>query len=52
MAFVTIVLVSLYIGMSADPLLAAGVVFVSVVFNFYPTMLQRYNRSRLLAVRK
>jgi hypothetical protein len=46
-AFVTSLPVSLYIGMSADPLLAVGVGLVNVVWNFYPAMLQRYQRAKL-----
>ena len=52
MAFAVILLASLHIGMSGDPLLAVAVFLVNVVWNFYPTILQRYQRSRLLAVRK
>jgi hypothetical protein len=51
-AFVIILAVSLYIGIYADPLLAIGVGLVNVVWNFYPTILQRYQRSKLLAMRK
>jgi hypothetical protein len=52
LAFVTILLVSVYLGIVADPLLAVGVILVDLGFNFYPAMLQRYHRARLLAVRK
>jgi hypothetical protein len=51
-AFIASLAVSLYIGISAAPLLAAGVVLVNVVWNFYPTILQRHQRSKLLAMRK
>jgi hypothetical protein len=52
MAFACILLASLYIGMVADPLLAAGALLVNVVWNFYPILLQRCHRSRLLAMRR
>jgi len=52
MAFIVILLASLHIGMSGDPLLAVAVFLVNVVWNFYPAVLQRYQRSRLRAVRK
>jgi hypothetical protein len=51
-AFVVILLASLHIGMSGDPLLAVAVFLVNVVWNFYPAILQRYQRSRLRAVRR
>ena len=51
-AFVVILLASLHIGMSGRPLLAVAVFLVNVVWNLYPTILQRYHRSRLRAVRK
>jgi hypothetical protein len=47
MAFVVILLASFHIGMSGDPLLAMAVFLVNVVWNFYPAILQRYQRSRL-----
>ena len=52
LAFAVILLASLYIGMSGDSLLAGAVFLVNVVWNFYPVILQRYQRSRLLAARK
>jgi hypothetical protein len=51
MAFVVILLASLHVGVSGDPLLAVAVFLVNVVWNFYPAVFQRYQRSRLPAVR-
>jgi hypothetical protein len=51
-AFVVILLASLRIGMSGDRLLAGAVFLVNVIWNFYPVILQRYQRSRLPTTRK
>jgi len=51
-AFVVILLACLYIGMSGDHLLAVAAFLVNVVWNFYPVILQRYQRSRLRVARK
>ncbi len=51
-AFVISLPVALYLGISADPLLAIGVGLVNVVWNFYPAMVQRNQRSKRLATRK
>jgi hypothetical protein len=46
-AFVIILVVSLYIGFFANIRLAIITTLINVIFNFYPAMLQRYNRARL-----
>ena len=51
-AFAVILLAALYIGMSGDARLAVGVFLANAVWNVYPAILQRYQRSRLRAVRK
>jgi len=46
-AFIIILVVSFYIGVVANIHLAILTTLINIIFNFYPAMLQRYNRTRL-----
>jgi len=46
-AFIIILVVSFYIGVVANIFLAILTTLINIIFNFYPAMLQRYNRARL-----
>ena len=46
-AFVIIVVVSLYIGFVVNIYLAIMATLINIIFNFYPSILQRYHRLRL-----
>jgi len=51
-AFVSIVVVSFYIGVVADIHIALIATLIDVIVNFYPAMLQRYHRLRLQTIRR
>jgi len=49
-AFVAVLVVLFYIGIVSNIQLAIVSILINIIFNFYPAMLQRYNRARLQSV--